>query len=169
MASEHTSVPRPAGAIPPPPRARETVAVSFTAAGAEAVQGWLELSGLGTPHRHIRALRADGRTLADLGEVVQGSKIGVHLVFSGPQTDIYAARAQALRKGAIDAEITLLETGVAEAKVYCAHCKETTTTQNDVGATAVCSGCARELVIYHHFSRRTASYLGFMANAEEAI
>lgn len=105
--------------------------------------------------------------MANLGDVVQGSKIGVHLVFSGPQTDIYAARAQALRNGAIDAEITLLQTCMTEANVYCAHCKQTTTTQNDVGATAVCSGCARELVIYHHFSRRTASYLGFMANAEE--
>lgn len=167
MASEYTSVPGSAGTVPPPARAHRIVAVSFTAAGAKAAQGWLQLSGPGTPHRHIRAHRADESTLADLGDVVQGSKIGVHLVFSGPQTDIYAARAQALRNGAIDAEITLLQTCMTEANVFCAHCKETTTTQNDVGATFVCSGCARELVIYHHFSRRTASYLGFMANAEE--
>ena len=169
MASEYTSVPRPAGAVPPPALAREIVAVSFTAAGAEAAQGWLQLSGPGTAHRHIRADRADAGTLAGLGGVVQDSKVGVHLAFSGPRADIYAARAQAVRNGALDAEITLLETGAADAQVYCAHCKETTTTQNDVGATAVCSGCARELVIYHHFSRRTASYLGYMAKAEEVI
>lgn len=168
MASEFTSVPRPRAAVPPPPaRAREIIAMSFTSAGARAADNWLEQSKPGIPQRHIQTDRGDSSALVDLMEVLQDAKVGVHVVFAGPQADIYAARAQALRNGAIDAEISLLETGAAERRVHCAHCKIATTTRNRVGNTVSCAGCARELTIYYHFSRRTASYLGFMANAEE--
>jgi hypothetical protein len=168
MASEFTSVPRPA-AVPPPARAREILAISFTSAGARTAEAWLKQSDPRIPRRHVQLDRADSGTLADLGDVVRNAKVGVHLLFAGPQAEIYAARAQALGSGAVDAEVSLLETDAGERRVYCAHCRATTVAGNTVGATVSCSGCACELTIYHHFSRRTASYLGFKANAEEVI
>ncbi len=167
MAPDFTSVPRPAEDCSPPARAREIVAVSFSPAGATAAQAWLRRPA-GIPHRHITTDRACGSTLADIQDIVQNAKVGVRLVFSGPQADIYSARSRALASGAIDEEIMLLETDSAGRRVYCPHCKETTPTDRPVGAIVICSGCSRDLMIYHHFSRRTASYLGFKANAEEA-
>lgn len=167
MAPDFTSVPRPADNSSPPARAREIVAVSFSPDGATTAEAWLRLPMPGMPHRHITTDRACGTALADIQDIVQNAKVGLRLVFSGPQADIYAARARAVASGAIDDEITLLETDSTGRRVYCAHCKETTPSLNPVGATVVCSGCSRDLMIYHHFSRRTASYLGFKANAEE--
>ncbi|WP_307273389.1 dimethylamine monooxygenase subunit DmmA family protein [Arthrobacter sp. W4I7] len=141
--------------------------MSFTPAGAQIAEVWLEESNPETPRRHMRANGADGETMTQLENLLRSSRVGVHFVFSGPQADIYTARARAIDNGAIDAEITLLESVVGNLHVYCAHCKETTSTGNGIGATVRCGGCARQLVVYHHFSRRTSSYLGFMANAEE--
>jgi|GEM_PF-7106219 hypothetical protein len=53
--------------------------------------------------------------------------------------------------------------------VYCPHCGTTTPSREPVGATMPCSGCGRRLEIYRHFSRRTARYLGLMADAEEPL
>lgn len=169
MAPDFTSVPRPAEDPLPPARAREIVAVSFSPAGATTAQAWLRRPESGIPHRHIRTDRADPNALANVRNLVRNAKVGVRFVFTGPQADIYAARAQALTEGAVEEEITLLETDATGRQVYCPHCKATTPSRNPVGATVTCTGCTRELVIYHHFSRRTASYLGFKTNAEEVL
>lgn len=167
MDRSFTSVPRTAGGGPPPVRAREIIAVSFTAAGADTAKEWLDASREGTLRRHIQATEADSSVLRRIGDMVKHSRVGTHLLFAGPQPDIYAARAQAIKNGAIDAEIALRETGDRSLRVSCAHCKETTVTPRAVGDTVHCAGCSRELVVYHHFSRLTASYLGYMVNAEE--
>lgn len=167
MGLEFTSVPRPAADPLPPARAREIVAMSFTPAGTSRARAWLRRPSPDIPHRHISADRVSPNALDDVRDLVRNARVGARFVFSGPQADIYAARAQALREGAVEEEITLLETDATSRRVYCAHCKTTTPTRHPVGETVTCSGCSRSLVIYHHFSRRTASYLGYKSNAEE--
>lgn len=167
MEIDFTSVPAPVGAESPPVRARSFITVSFNTSGAKVTQAWLRQSNFSSRCRHISVERLDSLAWEDLRNIIWNARVGVHFVFAGPQMDIYAARALALSEGAIDAEITLLETEIRDRRVYCAHCRGTTVTQEKIGTITTCSGCARELQIYHHFSRKSASYLGFMANAEE--
>jgi len=75
-----------------------------------------------------------------------------------------AVRAQ----GALDAEITVHAVSDRERYVLCTHCRVVTATSAVVGETCACNGCGRNLLVYHHNSRRHAAYMGFMADAEAA-
>ncbi len=86
---------------------------------------------------------------------------------AGPEADVLATCAVVRAQGAVDAEITAHAVSTDRKNVLCTHCRSTTSTDADVGATCPCSGCGRELLVYHHVSRRHAGYMGFMADAEE--
>jgi dimethylamine monooxygenase subunit C len=144
-------------------RATAFLRVTFGASAAEAWPG-----GRTVPGSELRFDRADAASLAVLAGVLEEAAVGLHVVLAGPQLDIYAARAAALKAGMVQEELTLVETESGEKAVYCPHCRATTRTNAAVGATVHCTGCQASLVIYHHFSRCSARYLGFAADAEEA-
>ena len=91
----------------------------------------------------------------------------MRIVIVGDEREAFAARACARAAGAIDDEIALLITDRRARAVFCAHCRAVQLAEAHVGDVVVCGGCARSLVVYHHFSRTHAAYLGYMADAEE--
>ncbi|MFZ2240318.1 MAG: dimethylamine monooxygenase subunit DmmA family protein, partial [Gordonia amarae] len=75
-------------------------------------------------------------------------------------------RAHALRAGLEDDEIHVSATGSGPIKVFCSHCRATTTADAGIDDVVPCAGCGRGLLVYYHVSRRKGSYLGFMVDAE---
>ena len=95
--------------------------------------------------------------------------VGVRIVAVGDETLCYGVLSRARAAGALDDEVSLIITDRGPVRVFCTHCRHTGIQDDaEVGAVITCAGCARRLVIYHHFSRRTASYMGYMVDAEEA-
>ncbi|GAA3676529.1 hypothetical protein GCM10023081_13550 [Arthrobacter ginkgonis] len=168
-----SSVP-PAQGAPLPERASEYLALSFGDAARTAAAAWL---GQGTPaarRRHITAAEADAGALAALASHLAGAAVGLRVLLAGTQSQVYRAAAAAKEAGLIEEELSLavIEEAVigdSAKHVYCPHCGTTTPSREPIGATPLCGGCRRRLEIYPHFSRRTASYLGFMADAEKPL
>jgi len=98
---------------------------------------------------------------------VREATVGTHLVLAGPETDVLAARTDAVRNGMIPEEILLLSRDDEFRRVYCPHCRTVTRTPPLAGETTVCGGCRRELEVFDHFSRGLTAYLGAQAHAEE--
>lgn len=144
------------------------LAVAFGAGGLKEAGEFLAGAALpGSTSLHA----APAATPAILGQLQRDlglAMVGVRILLAGPEADVYAARAVALGSGAVDSELLLRVTGASERRVYCPHCAATTTAEVGIGGILDCSGCSRSLAVYHHFSRSTARYLGFMADAEDA-
>ncbi|TFB69577.1 hypothetical protein E3O06_14680 [Cryobacterium glaciale] len=167
----NTSVPRAAtstaGTTSVLVAARECIVYCFgPAAPAAARIAWPRTSAPAALWREFTAPSADTPTLTHLGTLLATVHVGFRLLIAGPETDVYQARSEALARGALDEEIALCVTDRSSRRVHCAHCKTVTETGNPVGGVVSCLGCDRSLLIYHHFSRRSTAYLGFMVNAE---
>ncbi len=100
------------------------------------------------------------------------ARVGWRLVLVGAEVPVLAAQARALGAGLLDAEI-LAEvvdaagTGADGRRVHCAHCATVHLAAVPVGGLTRCPECAADLIVYHHLSRRTGAYLGYMNGAEE--
>ncbi|REE04176.1 dimethylamine monooxygenase subunit DmmA family protein [Citricoccus muralis] len=92
--------------------------------------------------------------------------VGTRLVLSGPSTAVRAAQRDALEAGLIGEEIELLERPDTEKRVYCPHCRCTTTAAASASMVQ-CSGCRLVLEVFEHFSRGLSAYLGAVAGAED--
>jgi dimethylamine monooxygenase subunit C len=112
----------------------------------------------------LHAARADGPVLASLRERLGAALVGWRLLLAGPEVDVLAARSLAIEHGAVAAEIVAYVTSSVRKRVYCAHCRELTSTGHAAGETVRCRNCNRDLVIHHHVSRRIGAYLGFAAD-----
>ncbi|CAN5181247.1 hypothetical protein BH09ACT8_BH09ACT8_11190 [soil metagenome] len=75
-------------------------------------------------------------------------------------------RRVALAAGLEDDEITAQPVGEGALEVFCTHCRAVTTSHVGVGHEVACTGCGRNLVIYHHVSRMRGQFMGFMADVE---
>ncbi|SEN89224.1 dimethylamine monooxygenase subunit DmmA family protein [Cryobacterium luteum] len=173
LATATTSVPRAATSsaytISLLVAARECIVYCFgTAAPAAASTTWPRASAPAALWREFTAPRADRSALTHIGTLLSTAHVGVRLLLAGPETDVYQARSQALACGALDEEIALCTTDRSTLRVHCAHCKTVTETAQPIGGVVSCAGCDRSLLTYHHFSRRSTAYLGFMVDAEEA-
>jgi dimethylamine monooxygenase subunit C len=164
---DHTSVPRWSGAPPGADRSGRSFAVmSFSDAARAIAQRWQgELADCPVWTWHSAA--ADDEALAALREQLAGAAVGWRLLLAGPEHDVLRARAEAVRAGVLDAEITVSVSSAEYRRVWCAHCGTETGASIPVGAEAGCTGCGRSLLVHHHFSRRHATYLGFQVDAEE--
>lgn len=107
--------------------------------------------------------------VAAVSSTTASARIGARLMVAGPASDCAAVRAAALQQGWTDEEIGVGSTCVQDRRVTCSHCGTVTTTAAGIENVFACHGCARDLVVYYHFSRRTGTYLGFMVNAEDAL
>lgn len=99
---------------------------------------------------------------------VRAAVVGTQLILAGPETDVLAARTDALACGMDAAEILLLPRPDPVRRVYCPHCRTITRTALEPGSRADCCGCGRGLQIVGHFSRSLAPYLGVAAGLEPA-
>lgn len=100
------------------------------------------------------------------------ARVGWRLVLVGAEAPVLAAQARALAAGVLGEEIlaeVVASRGVdAESRsVHCAHCATVHQASVPVGGLTRCPACSADLVVYHHLSRRTGAYLGFMNDAEE--
>jgi hypothetical protein len=102
-----------------------------------------------------------------LAEVLAGASTGLRLMVAGPEQEVLAVQSAARVAGMIDDELALHVTSAAARQVYCVHCKTTSSVVAAVDELASCHGCGRELLVFAHLSRRSGSYLGFLADAEE--
>jgi len=106
----------------------------------------------------------------ELDTVLERARVGWHFVIVGRHSHAGAVRARLVSAGAIDSEISIVltDSGVEqERRVYCPHCGHVTSTPVAVGATIACARCAAPLVVYYHYSRRLAAYLGYRVDSED--
>lgn len=110
---------------------------------------------------------------ASIAEVLAAARVGWRFVVVGTGAAVMRLRALIVAAGAIDGEIEVVHLGGADGfgamdrDVFCSHCHTVTPTTSGIDETMACSGCGVELIVYHHFSRRHAAYLGFRPDSEE--
>jgi hypothetical protein len=96
--------------------------------------------------------------------VLAESLMGTRLYVAGPESFIGLAMKIALEFDLNKDEIRAEEVGTLARRVYCVHCR--TTTENVRTNIVSCAGCARQLLVRDHYSRRIAAYMGVMVDAE---
>ena len=94
------------------------------------------------------------------------SRIGVRFVIVATAGAALALRGVAMTAGLEDDEIHVTVHGSGAIEVFCSHCRTVTSAQPTVDDVVDCAGCDRALLVYHHVSRRSGRYLGFMVDAE---
>lgn len=103
---------------------------------------------------------------AGLAEALGRARVGVRIALAGPVGACLRLRAASLQAGSEDDEIHVQATEAGAAEVCCAHCSTGTSTAVGVDGVVPCTGCGRDLLVYHHVSRRLGQYLGFQVDAE---
>lgn len=165
----HTSVPRPAEDVPEADLTGRDFAVIALGEPARAVAAsWARrIEEAGAPLWTRQADELDETVVSAFRERLAGAMVGWRLMLCGPEADVLWLRAEAIRAGAVPAEIRAYVTAADRRRVYCAHCRHITRTDVEVGGLLTCGGCGLTLACHHHFSRRLAAYLGYQADAEE--
>lgn len=141
------------------------IVAGIGAAGIGLAGRWRDAVGGSVPVTPVDADTA-ADALGALDSAIATSSVGVRLLVAGPAGDCLLVRAHALRAGLEDDEISVVSTGSGPITVFCSHCRATTTAAAGIDDVVPCAGCGRNLLVYHHVSRRTGAYLGFMVDAE---
>ncbi|ROZ88582.1 dimethylamine monooxygenase subunit DmmA family protein [Gordonia sp. OPL2] len=94
------------------------------------------------------------------------ARVGFRLVIVAPAGAALALRGVATSAGLEDDEIHVTTAGAGVIEIFCSHCGAITSTVAAVDDVVDCGGCDRHLLVYHHVSRRSGRYLGFMVDAE---
>jgi hypothetical protein len=110
-----------------------------------------------------------GVVAAALAEALGRARVGLRLRLAGPSGACLSLRGMALQGGLEDDEITVVITGPGPIEVSCTHCLTVTSTSVGIGDVTRCVGCQRNLLVYHHVSRRSGRFMGFMVDAEKAV
>ncbi|MFC5729734.1 MULTISPECIES: dimethylamine monooxygenase subunit DmmA family protein [Nocardioides] len=117
----------------------------------------------------VRILHADDAAAA--GEALVAAltlaRVGVRVRLAGPVSACLALRGSAVSTGVEDDELHVEPTGDDGFDVFCAHCRRLTWSPASIHDVTPCAGCRRDLVVYHHVSRRSGHVLGYMVDAEE--
>ncbi|WP_244882713.1 dimethylamine monooxygenase subunit DmmA family protein [Gordonia desulfuricans] len=138
--------------------------VGIGPAAAAVTSAWAPALA-GVPGRLIEA--ADADTAVDaLAAALAEATVGVRVLLTGPIGACLSARATAVAAGVEDDEIQVVPVGSGPIDVFCSHCRTITTADAGLDAIVDCAGCDRGLLVYYHVSRRSGSFLGFMADAE---
>jgi hypothetical protein len=172
----HTSVPRDSGVVLDLSGAAHLVAAApvgapvrrLLRAWSEVGRGALELLCTGTPpplDEHVALVVADDESQLEalLRERLAGACTGLRLYLFGDEAFVRRAERSGRDAGLLSAEVRA-EVAGGRVRVWCTHCKAIT--EADARHVIRCAGCARALVVYHHFSRRHGAYMGFQADAE---
>ncbi|MBN9792799.1 hypothetical protein DMP17_30045 [Pseudonocardia sp. TMWB2A] len=119
--------------------------------------------GLGPDDRLVR-LPTGGDTESLLDRELATPVTGTRILVTGPESVVQAVRAAALHRGALDEELVLVPTDVADPTrdrtVHCGHCHHRVVVHADVGDAVACPGCRLVLHVAAHHSRRLAAFLG---------
>ncbi|OBF23856.1 dimethylamine monooxygenase subunit DmmA family protein [Mycobacterium sp. ACS4331] len=170
-ALELTSVPPWAVAPSQPDADLSGTSWTVVAVGAgadEIVETWCAKIASARPDAEVRVHRVDdgeagGRAVsAELAD----ARVGWRLMIAGPAAECLRVRAHAVRLDVADDEMTVASTDVTVRRVQCVHCGAHTSAPAALEDTVGCSGCARNLYVHYHVSRRQGTHLGFMVDAE---
>ncbi|MGV9709531.1 dimethylamine monooxygenase subunit DmmA family protein [Gordonia sp. NPDC003424] len=102
----------------------------------------------------------------ELRRRIGSATVGLRVGFAGPAGACLRLRGVATSAGLEDDEIFVVCCGAGPIDIFCSHCGTTTVAIADVDELVDCAACGRTLLVYHHVSRRTGRYLGFMVDAE---
>lgn len=132
---------------------------------AAVVSGWLTQIAAVRPAAVPRVHWAgdDDAAVGALAADLATALVGWRLMLAGPAASCLKLRAHAIRCHVGDDEIVVATTDVTHRDVSCAHCRTVTRGAVELEGTLACSGCARDLFVYHHVSRRVGAHLGFLA------
>jgi hypothetical protein len=179
MQLSHTSV--PLWAVPSPERLAGSATtfadstgtsyllVGVGAAARPVLDAWASDLAAGAYAADVLALHADEPAAAGeaLGEALGRAQVGVRVRLAGPVSVCLALRGTAVSAGLEDDELHVRPTEADGLDVFCTHCRHVTTAAAAIGDVVACGGCDRDLVLYHHVSRRSGQVLGYMVDAEE--
>ncbi|MEU6036729.1 dimethylamine monooxygenase subunit DmmA family protein [Actinomadura sp. NPDC047616] len=168
--ADHTSVPRWGRDVPEVDPSGRHFAVIAIGRPARAVgEAWAErIAASGAPCWVCYADEPDEPLLRAFRERLATAVVGWRLMLAGPEAQIARLRSEAVRAGAVPAEIRMHATETRSRRVYCPHCRSITEADVAVGGRVTCHGCGLTLVCDRHFSRRLAAYMGYAADAEDA-
>ncbi|HWF54335.1 MAG TPA: dimethylamine monooxygenase subunit DmmA family protein [Solirubrobacteraceae bacterium] len=153
MSAAHTSVPRDGGLLADPSATAHLVVAE---ADNEPTRRLLsEL--LGAP---VELLHTEG----ELNRSLATASVGVRVYICGSEQFVRMMMICASRAGVTEEEMRTEIVGSRGRRVMCLHCK--TITEGVSTTIADCEGCGAPLVVYHHFSRRLAAYMGYRVDAE---
>lgn len=144
---------------------RSYLLVGVGAEGESTVRRWSgELDG-----RDVRQVLAPDAEQASrrLAAMLDEARVGLRMLVAGPTSACLTLRGVAVIAGLEDDELSVQPTGTESLAVFCAHCTTVTETSACVGDITDCAGCERRLLVYHHVSRRSGQFLGFMVDAEQ--
>ncbi|TMR95226.1 dimethylamine monooxygenase subunit DmmA family protein [Nonomuraea basaltis] len=167
---DRTSVPRQAEAAPEVDlTGRDFTVLALGSPARSVAAAWaMRIEQAGATSWVSYANELNETVLHAFRERLTAASVGWRLMLCGPETDVLRLRTEAVRAGAVPAEIRTYVTLTDRRDVYCAHCRHVTRADIAIGGQLTCGGCGLTLVCYHHFSRRLAAYLGYQADAEEA-
>jgi hypothetical protein len=100
-----------------------------------------------------------------LHQVLVSATVGSHLYIMGDEAFIWRIQGEARSAGLENDEIDITRTIAGPRPVYCVHCGLTQATGPEPLLT--CIGCAVELEVREHFSRRLGAYLGVCTNPDQ--
>ncbi|MFE0750333.1 dimethylamine monooxygenase subunit DmmA family protein [Gordonia sp. NPDC058843] len=169
----YSSVPpwaRPGG--PDAPTAPATTGSSYVLVGVGDVADNLGRWEAELPPRATTRIHGDADSVAGLlRTALAEAVVGVRVWIVADAGAALALRAVALGAGLEDDEIEVVPAPPADrnpVEIFCAHCRSITRITAAVDDIVPCAGCRRDLLVYHHVSRRTGHFLGFMVDAETA-
>lgn len=122
----------------------------------------------GTPDVRIVEAADTPAAQAALAATLAEARVGVRVWLAGPTGACLALRGTATQAGVEDDELCVAPTSTGPVELLCVHCGGVTVTGDGIGEVVPCAACDRSLVIYHHVSRRSGRFLGYMVDAEEA-
>jgi hypothetical protein len=165
----HSTVPRwPAEPASVDPTGRSYLVVAFGPEAEQVAAAWRrDIAQLAMPLVSVDGGSDTSQTIRRLTGVLASSTTGLRLMVAGPEQEVLAAQSAARGAGMIDDELVLHVTSAELRRVYCVHCKTTSSARAAVDEVTSCAGCGLQLLIFSHLSRRSGSYLGFLADAEE--
>ncbi|MYR07317.1 hypothetical protein GTV32_13800 [Gordonia sp. SID5947] len=123
----------------------------------------------GDAEHRVLTFSGPDRAASALRVELMEARVGIRVIIVGPAGAALALRGVAHSAGLEDDEIYVTTTEFGDLEVSCTHCRAVTATPAVVGEVVVCAGCDRNLLIYHHVSRRSGRYLGYMVDAETAV
>lgn len=170
----HTSVPTwavpavsaGAGSLPSDMSGASYLLVAVGHPAALVVRMWAaDLAG--TPD--VRIIEAADTPAAQeaLEAALAEARVGVRVRLTGPTGSCLALRGTATRAGLQDDELYVAPTSIGPVELFCVHCGGVTPTDAGIGEVVPCAACERRLLIYHHVSRRSGRFLGYLVDAEE--
>lgn len=153
---------------------RSWTILAFGPHGVGVAEGWatqIATTGRESAVRRHELAESDdlGRAADALRADLAGARVGWRLMMAGPADACLGLRGVATFLGVAEDEMTVATTDVDTRAVQCVHCGAVTRARVQLDEVLPCCGCGRQLIVYHHVSRRGGAYMGFMVDAEVPI